>query len=727
MSEVRIGYDDLFDEPASAWRNRLIVVAVIASLVAAGAYMLWSMVLRDGESTALPEQTATVTLGAITKSVSTSGTVAAQSTSNLNFETSGRVTKVFATLGQQVKQGDVLAEIDATSPQSALTSAKLSLASAQSKLEQVLGGSTASALASADQGVQQAQGNYDKAVRAMQTLQDPPDATTLASTQQAVTTALAQLQQAKDARAKIDTDNDDAVSAAESAVDKAQNALDSAEQAQSNAAAGVSSAQATLYNAETAYCPDPAVAFCSAHAAPISSSDRATLVDVTNTGTPTQAALASDVLSANTAYTKAVSDKQAADGSVDSAETALSDAEDALDKAEEGPTAGQIAVADAAIGSAQVQVDTAQDKLAKLLAGPTADDLAAAQSDIDSAAAGLTSAQAKRDETYAGPLATEIQQQRQSVSQAQSSVDRAQKDLDNTKLTAPFDGTVASLNIQVGDLAGTGTGGSSSTAAVVLNTPNTVILNLTVSETDYASVKAGQVGVATFDAITGQTFPIVIDAIGANPTTTQGVVTYSARARFIDRGAAFAGNPAASGAAPGGGQGFAFSGTPLAGRQGGGRAAAQTASAGAAATPQSGATQQSSAPAQSAVPAATATPAAKPVPGMNAKITIVTDQRQNVLSVPNGALQREGQDRVLQVKQSDGTTTKVTVQVGLSDSTNTEIVSGVEEGATIVIPGVTATNSSAAPTVAAGGFPGGGFRSNFSGGGAAPPAAPRGD
>ncbi|MBI5284558.1 MAG: RND transporter, partial [Chloroflexi bacterium] len=91
-------------------------------------------------------------------------------------------------------------------------------------------------------------------------------------------------------------------------------------------------------------------------------------------------------------------------------------------------------------------------------------------------------------------------------------------------------------------------------------------------------------------------------------------------------------------------------------------------------------------------------------------------QRQNVLSVPNGAVQREGQDRVLQVKQSDGTTAKVTVQVGLSDSTNTEIISGVEEGATVVIPGVTATNSSAAPTVAAGGFPGGGFRGNFSGG-----------
>ncbi len=459
MSDITANYDDLLDEPEHPWRNRLIMLGVFAALVAIAAYALWAMVLRGEGSTAVQEQTATVTRGDITKSVSTSGTVAAQSTTNLNFGTSGRVTKVYATLGRQVKQGDALAEIDSTDAQSALASARLSLASAQSKLDQLLQGSTASTLASADQSLRQAQANYGKAVRSLDDLQKPPDATTLAAAQQAVVSAQAQLQQAKDARAKIDTDADAAVKAAQAAVDKAQNTLDSAEQARTNAEAGVSSSQAALYNAETAYCPDVTVAFCSSHTAPISSSDRAALVEVTNSGTPSEAALASAVLSANTAYTQAVSDEQSAGAAVDAADTGLSDAEDALDKAEQGPAAGQVAVADAAIGSAQVQVDTAQDKLTKLLAGPTADDLAAAQSDIDTATAALASAQAKRDETYAGPQATDVQQQRQSVSQAQNSVDKAQKDLDNTKLVAPFDGTVAALNIQVGDLAGTGAGG----------------------------------------------------------------------------------------------------------------------------------------------------------------------------------------------------------------------------------------------------------------------------
>jgi hypothetical protein len=97
---------------------------------------------------------------------------------------------------------------------------------------------------------------------------------------------------------------------------------------------------------------------------------------------------------------------------------------------------------------------------------------------------------------------------------------------------------------------------------------------------------------------------------------------------------------------------------------------------------------------------------------MNATITIITAQSQGVLIVPNAAVQRDGQNRVLQVKQADGTTQKVTVEIGLSDTKNTEITSGVAEGATVVLPGVVATSS----VTAAAGAGGGGF-GGFGGGG----------
>ncbi len=270
-TDAAFDYDDLMGSAGNAWRSRLTWLALLGVLIAAVATGVWWQFLRGGGTATVAVQTATVSVGNVTKTVSTSGTVAAQSTTNLNFTNTGtasaRITKVDVKLGQQVKQGDVLAEIDATDAQTALNSAKLSLATQQSKLDQLLQGGTASALASADQSVQQAQANYDKAVRAMHDLQAPADATTIETAQQAVTTAQAQLQQAKDARAKIDTDKSASVATAQSGVTKAQNALTAAQQTQSNAAANISTAQAILNSAETAYVrlsplPTPAVSFC---------------------------------------------------------------------------------------------------------------------------------------------------------------------------------------------------------------------------------------------------------------------------------------------------------------------------------------------------------------------------------------------------------------------------------------------------------------------------------
>lgn len=748
-----LNYEELLN-PAGHRGRGVIIGAIVAALVLAGAgYLVWAMFFSGGSTATAQTQTATVTRGSITKTVSTSGTVAADQTSNLNFSTSGRVTKVDVTLGQAVKQGDVLAEIDPTDAQSALQSAQSSLASAQSKLDELLQGSTASELAAADESVTQAQASYDKAVRTLNDLQAPAAATDVESAQQDVVAAQAKLQSAKDARAKIDSDGQDAVAAAQEGVDKAQAALTAAEQAQSNADATVASSQGALYSSESAFCPVSGVSFCSGHEAPISSGDQATLVGLTNSGTADQAKAASAVLSANSGYTKAITDDETAANGVAAAQGALGDANAALDKANAGPTQGDIETADAAIGSAQAALDASQDKLNTLQSGPTADDLGAAQSDVDTAGAALTAAEAKRDETYAGSTAADIQQQRQAVNLQQTAVDKAQKDVDDTKLTAPFDGTVAALNLQVGDLAGSssgsGTGGSSSSGAIVLNTPDNVIINLTISETDFGSVKVGQSGIATFDAIPGRNFPMMIDAIGTNPTTTQGVVTYSAKAHLLAGGAGFPGGGAGPAAAAGpqasvtpGVDVSPSSGTPAAGatpdatpgagsgRRRGAPGAAGTppadATPSAEGTPAPGATSGGSGPRSFGGNAggapgtdAGAASAAKPIPGMNAKITIITDQRQNVLRVPTSALQRAGANETLQVKQANGGVETVTVQTGLADATNTEITSGVDEGATVVIPDRTATASTGTGTAGAteAGDAGAGGRFFFGGGG----------
>src|SRR6478672_432778 len=194
MSNISVGYDDLLDTPEHRLRNRIIGIAVVAALVAAASYAAYARFFSSGTASQAPAFTeGTVTTGNITKTITTSGTVSASATSNLNFSATGseKVTKVNVTVGQAVKEGDVLAEVDATDAQNALKTAQASLASAQANLQQMLSGSTAAQLAAADQTLGQAQAAYDKAVRAMNTLRQPPTATDLAAAQQAVTAAQA--------------------------------------------------------------------------------------------------------------------------------------------------------------------------------------------------------------------------------------------------------------------------------------------------------------------------------------------------------------------------------------------------------------------------------------------------------------------------------------------------------------------------------------------------------
>lgn len=70
--------------------------------------------------------------------------------------------------------------------------------------------------------------------------------------------------------------------------------------------------------------------------------------------------------------------------------------------------------------------------------------------------------------------------------------------------------------------------------------------------------------------------------------------------------------------------------------------------------------------------------------GMTANLVIVTDQRENVLIVPNSALLPKGTGRVVQVVGADGQPQEVDVTVGISDGIVSEVLSGLEEGQTII-------------------------------------------
>ena len=522
-----------FNRPV--WRARPLAIvaalAVIGALTAGAYYAL----LRPSESATPDRQTATVTRGAITTNVSLSGSIAAQSTSGLTFAETGTVSRVNVTLGQEVKAGDVLAELDSPAAKDGLRQAELNLQAAQISLSKMLEGASPADKASAEQSVVQA------------------------------TTTL---KQAEDALKKL-------------------------------------------------------------HAGPTTS----------------------ELLAAQQA--------------VASAQSQVKTAEANLDKLEDtGASKTEIAAAKTSIQAAKLGVSEAQAKLTDLTNGPDAIDVQSAQSAITAAKAGLESAIAKRDGVLRGAEPNDIALQQNTVAKAQLAYDTAKETMAGATLVAPFDGTVAELNIKVGDQVGAG----GDTAPITLHTPNSLKIELTVGDTDYQDLEVGQKGFATVSSLDNASFPIEIESIGSLPSTNQGVVTYKATARILDLGTA-----------------------AVAGINSGAPVQVQVSPDGSA--PPSGrpeAQQGSGAPS-----AAASTPEAKPtpLPGMQAQVTLVADQRLDVLTLPLAAVTRVAGQSTVQVLKDDGSVETVPVVTGLSNNRAIEIVSGLEEGQTVVLPQAAPSNS----------------------------------
>lgn len=74
--------------------------------------------------------------------------------------------------------------------------------------------------------------------------------------------------------------------------------------------------------------------------------------------------------------------------------------------------------------------------------------------------------------------------------------------------------------------------------------------------------------------------------------------------------------------------------------------------------------------------------------GMTANVSIITALKDGVLLVPNSALLPKGVGHIVQVVDLAGRTTDVDVETGISDGTQTEIISGVGEGTRVAaLPG----------------------------------------
>src|SRR6201996_4038838 len=119
--------------PVTIWRHKSLLInsGLVVALAAAGG---GSYLLIQPSASSAPLQTTAVQQGTVLATVSSSGTLEAAQNLGLNFTTGGKLTNIYVKVGQHGKAGQLLASVDPTSSQQALTQAETQLTTAEAQL-----------------------------------------------------------------------------------------------------------------------------------------------------------------------------------------------------------------------------------------------------------------------------------------------------------------------------------------------------------------------------------------------------------------------------------------------------------------------------------------------------------------------------------------------------------------------------------------------------------------
>jgi HlyD family secretion protein len=321
---------------------------------------------------------------------------------------------------------------------------------------------------------------------------------------------------------------------------------------------------------------------------------------------------------------------------------------------------------------------------------------------------------------------------------AKLNLENAKIALDRAIITAPFAGLIADVNNVAGDKVTTGT------AVIRLIDPTQLEVNTLVNEMDVFNLKIGAqatVQITALSSVTPVILPATVSTISSTATSQGGVVNYLVKLKVSNTPISV--NLATTGQGAGTRQGQGQGQLPLGsgnttrvqgaqlplgsgnttrvqgaqlppGMQLPGRSDNLTSGQGALlpglsdnATGQSildnlrqRLNTQASSGNQTVV---SALPTLKE--GLSVSITIIIEERNNVILVPTRAITRQGSTSSVQVRMSDNTTERRIVTTGLSDWQNKEITSGLTDGEKLILPQTqTSTTTPTATTKPQGNF-----------------------
>lgn len=739
----------------------IIGIVVVAALLVGGFFVLRGQ--QNNATAATTVQTAQVVRDTIQATVSSNGSVQPNADVQLSFGSSGTVAAVNVVAGQRVKKGDVLASIDNSDLKLSVQQAQASLDSANANLATVKAGATAQQLADAQASLASAEAKYnqtktggysgsdiaaakaslDSAKAKLAILRQGPTAANIASAKASLDSAKIKLQQAKSGNATAadiasatanlnsaklklqQTINGNATSAQ---IASAQASLDAAKaklaQVQAGpSAATTSAAQLKVTNAQTSLNDTITSQQSTVDAALVARDQADNAVRNAQDNLHTVYAQTHDLAgnfrsdpANNPGYNEELyaqaqrslddatgNQQKAADtynaalvtqkNQVAMAQANLSDAQKQLNEtlhpstaaadlasAQQGVTAAQTSLDSLTKGSTQTDVqiqqlavDQAQTALNKLTAPSSATDIQAAQDAVTQAQssydslvapatadtiaadeAAVASAQSSYDKMVQGGTSDDLTQAQAAVTQAQDNLDTLKAEptaanLDTAQASveqAQTNLTSAQLKLTQADITAPFNGVVNAVSVAVGQQGSTNALELVDDSSYHIDLNVGEADIPK--VALGQDVSLTFDAV---PTATvTGKVTFIA----------------------------------------------------------SKSTVQSNVVSYLTTITLDNASTAMIKPGMTANANIVYLSHQNALLVPSKAVRTVGNTKVVTVR-SGGANKDVTVQVGLSDGTYTEVTSGdVGEGDTVVLNSTTTTTTT--NRGGGGGFGGGGFR-----------------
>jgi HlyD family secretion protein len=468
-----------------------------------------------GGTTQTTLATASVTRGELIQSVSGSGQIAPAQEIDLNFGTTGTVAEVLVQEGQQVKQGDVLARLETADLDQQILQAEANLKSAQAALADLNDGPNETDVRSAQAQLAAAQAQLNQQLKGDARASD-------------VASARAQLASAQADLDALKNPSPEDISAAQAKVDQAQISLqstrDSASASKTRAQLDMEKAVAALTQAQSRYATtlqnwqyvqdtgnDPAQPTrtdAQGKKVPNTLND-SQRQQYSDTYVQAEAALRSAEDGDSQAQVTYDSTRQKEAADVQLAEVQLADAQRQLD-ALRNPTPQKLAAAEAKVAQARAQLNQ--------LGGGTQNDITVARSTVEQRQAAL-------DALTAAPAEKDLAQAEANVAQAEANLASAKLSHDSAELTAPFAGTVATVDVKVGDTVGA----NSQTAPIALVDLSAFHVDVNVSEADVARLNLGQAAEVELDALPGQKLTGTLDYVAPTATTEQNVTTYLAR------------------------------------------------------------------------------------------------------------------------------------------------------------------------------------------------------